>query len=253
MVAPAILMTAYAHYEANDYSEAIADADRFIALYPGNASTAYAYYIKAICYFEQIVDVGRDQAYTENAEVSLGDVIKRYPTTEYAVDARLKRDMVMDQLAGKEMTIGRFYLRSGNSIAAIGRFRTVVDRYQTTSHAPEALYRLVEAYLNLGLAHEATMDGAVLGYNYPGDVWYRDAYRLLTSKGLRAAVVPTDHDSRLPRLLPFGKHKETTVAPPAASVASGDSVAVNSAPAQATPAAPAKKKKSNFFHDVLGL
>jgi outer membrane protein assembly factor BamD len=250
----AILMTAYAHYEANDYSEAIADADRFIALYPGNASTAYAYYIKAICYFEQIVDVGRDQAYTQNAEVSLGDVIKRYPNTEYAVDARLKRDMVMDQLAGKEMTIGRFYLRSGDSIAAIGRFRTVVDRYQTTSHAPEALYRLVEAYLNLGLAHEATMDGAVLGYNYPGDVWYRDAYRLLTSKGLRAAVVPTDNESRLPRLLPFGKHKETTVAPPAASVASGaDGVAVNTQKPDAPPAPPPKKKKGNFFHDVLGL
>jgi outer membrane protein assembly factor BamD len=249
----AILMTAYAHYEANDYSEAIADADRFIALYPGNASTPYAYYIKAICYFEQIVDVGRDQAYTQNAEVALGDVIKRYPNTEYAVDARLKRDMVMDQLAGKEMTIGRFYLRDGNSIAAIGRFRTVVDRYQTTSHAPEALYRLVEAYLNLGLTHEATMDGAVLGYNYPGDVWYRDAYRLLTSKGLRAAVVPTDHDSHLPRLLPFGKHKETTVAPPAASVASGDSVAVNASAPEASPAPPPKKKKGNFFHDVLGL
>jgi outer membrane protein assembly factor BamD len=251
----AILMTAYAHYEANDYSEAIADADRFIALYPGNVSTPYAYYIKAICYFEQIVDVGRDQAYTQNAEVALGDVIKRYPNTEYAVDARLKRDMVMDQLAGKEMTIGRFYLRSGDSIAAIGRFRTVVDRYQTTSHAPEALYRLVEAYLNLGLTHEATMDGAVLGYNYPGDIWYRDAYRLLTSKGLRAAVVPTDHDSHLPRLLPFGKHKETTIAPPAASVAPGDSVAVNTA-APAAPAAPPPKKKTkkgNFFHDVLGL
>jgi outer membrane protein assembly factor BamD len=250
----AILMTAYAHYEANDYSEAVADADRFIALYPGNASTDYAYYIKAICFFEQIVDVGRDQAYTENAEVTLSDVIKRYPNTEYASDARLKRDMVMDQLAGKEMTIGRFYLRSGNSIAAIGRFRTVVDRYQTTSHAPEALYRLVEAYLNLGLAHEATMDGAVLGYNYPGDVWYRDAYRLLTSKGLRAAVVPTDHDSRLPRLLPFGKHKETTIAPPAASVEPGDTSAVNSAMvAPATQAPPVPKKKGNFFHDVLGL
>jgi outer membrane protein assembly factor BamD len=248
----AILMTAYAHYEANDYSEAIADTDRFIALYPGNASTDYAYYLKAICYFEQIVDVGRDQAFTENAQVALGDVIKRYPNTEYAVDARLKRDMVMDQLAGKEMTIGRFYLRSGNSIAAIGRFRTVVDRYQTTSHAPEALYRLVEAYLSLGLTHEATMDGAVLGYNYPGDVWYRDAYRLLTSKGLRAAVVPTENESHLPRLLPFGKHKETTIAPPAATVAPGDSVAVSTA-TPAAPAPPPPKKKSNFFHDVLGL
>ena len=249
----AILMTAYAHYEANDYSEAIADADRFIALYPGNASTPYAYYIKAICYFEQIVDVGRDQAYTENAQVALGDVIKRYPNTEYAVDARLKRDMVMDQLAGKEMTIGRFYLRSGNSIAAVGRFRTVVDRYQTTSHAPEALYRLVEAYLNLGLAHEATMDGAVLGYNYPGDIWYRDAYRLLTSKGLRSIPVPSENESHIPRLLPFGKHKETTIAPPAATAAPGDSVAVNTPAATTTPAAPPKKKKHSFFHDVLGL
>ena len=249
----AILMTAYAHYEANDYSEAIADADRFIALYPGNASTPYAYYIKAICYFEQIVDVGRDQAYTENAQVALGDVIKRYPNTEYAVDARLKRDMVMDQLAGKEMTIGRFYLRSGNSIAAVGLFRTVVDRYQTTSHAPEALYRLVEAYLNLGLAHEATMDGAVLGYNYPGDIWYRDAYRLLTSKGLRSIPVPSENESHIPRLLPFGKHKETTIAPPAATAAPGDSVAVNTPAATTTPAAPPKKKKHSFFHDVLGL
>jgi outer membrane protein assembly factor BamD len=252
----AILMTAYAHYEANDYSEAIADAERFIALYPGNASTDYAYYLKAICYFEQIVDVGRDQAFTENAEVALGDVIKRYPNTEYAVDARLKRDMVMDQLAGKEMTIGRFYLRGGNSIAAIGRFRTVVDRYQTTSHTPEALYRLVEAYMSLGLTHEATMDGAVLGYNYPGDVWYRDAYRLLTSRGLHAAVVPTENQSHIPRLLPFGKHKETTIAPPAASVAPGASVAVNTATpatAPARPPPPPKKKKGSFFHDVLGL
>ncbi len=254
----AILMTAYAHYEANDYSEAIADADRFIALYPGNASTPYAYYIKAICYFEQIVDVGRDQAYTQNAEVALGDVIKRYPNTEYAVDARLKRDMVLDQLAGKEMTIGRFYLRGGNSIAAIGRFRAVIDRYQTTSHTPEALYRLVEAYLNLGLTHEAVMDGAVLGYNYPGDVWYRDAYHLLTSKGLRAAVVPTENESRLPRILPFGKHKETTIAPPAVDVTPGDNVAVGATTAAPPPIAPtqqtpAKKKKTGFLHDILGL
>ena len=256
----AILMTAYAHYESNDYAEAIADADRFIALYPGNVSATYAYYLKAICYFEQITDVGRDQAYAENAQVSLGDVIKRYPNTEYASDARLKRDMVMDQLAGKEMTIGRFYLRSGDSIAAVGRFRTVIDRYQTTSHTPEALDRLVEAYLNLGLAHEATMNGAVLGYNYPGDIWYRDAYRLLTSRGLRPTVSPADHESRLPRLLPFGKHKETTVAPPAVRV--GDTTQVTQAGAPGAPDAaskpqqppPAKKaKKGDFFHDVLGL
>lgn len=251
----AILMTAYAHYEANDYSEAIADAERFISLYPGNASTAYAYYLKSICYFEQIVDVGRDQAYTQNAEVALSEVIKRYPNTEYASDARLKRDMVLDQLAGKEMTVGRFYLRAGDTVAALGRFRTVVDRYQTTSHTPEALYRLVESYLNLGLTHEATMNGAVLGYNYPGDVWYHDAYRLLTSKGLKPTVVPTDHDSRLPRLLPFGKHKETTVAPPAATVENGE--VVSSAPGQQptapAPEPPKKAKKGDFLHDILGL
>ena len=177
-----ILMTAYAHYQANAYAEAINDADRFITLYPGNAATPYAYYLKAVCYFEQIVDVGRDQASTESAQAALGDIVKRYPKTEYAADARVKLDMVSDQLAGKEMTIGRYYLRNNDPIAAIGRFKNVVDRYQTTSHAPEALYRLIEAYLTVGLVNEAIKDGAVLGYNYPGDIWYRDAYHLLTSK-----------------------------------------------------------------------
>ncbi len=250
----AILMTAYAHYEANSYAEAIADADQFIALYPGNAATDYAYYLKAICYFEQIVDVGRDQASTENAQVSLKEVIKRYPTTEYAVDAHLKLDMVSDQLAGKEMTVGRFYLRNGDPIAAIGRFRTVVDKYDTTSHTPEALYRLVAAYLTLGLTKEAVRDGAVLGYNYPGDIWYRDAYRLLTSRGLRPAVTPGGAQSALPRFLPFGRHKETTVAPPAVDVASGAEVTQPSTAAATTPAKPAKPaKKGDFWHDVLGL
>ena len=129
----AILMTAYAHYQANAYADAIADADRFITLYPGNAATPYAYYLKAICYFEQIVDVGRDQASTESAQGALGDIIKRYPRTEYAADAQVKLDMVSDQLAGKEMTIGRYYLRNNDPIAAIGRFRNVVEHYQTTS------------------------------------------------------------------------------------------------------------------------
>ena len=148
----AILMTAYAHYQGNAYADAIEDADRFISLYPGNPSTAYAFYLKAVCYFEQIVDVGRDQASTEQALAALSDVIARYPRSEYAADARLKIDMVRDQLAGKEMTIGRYYLRQGQTLAAIGRFRTVVDKYQTTSHTPEALYRLVEAYM-LSLIH----------------------------------------------------------------------------------------------------
>ncbi|MGI9170280.1 MAG: outer membrane protein assembly factor BamD [Caulobacteraceae bacterium] len=249
----AILMTAYAHYEANNYAEAIADADRFIALYPGNPSTAYAYYLKSVCYFEQIVDVNRDQASTENAQLAMRDVVKRYPNTEYALDARLKLDMVSDQLAGKEMTVGRFYLRAGDPIAAIGRFRTVIDRYQTTSHTPEALYRLVAAYLSLGLTKEAVRDGAVLGYNYPGDIWYRDAYRLLTSKGLRPAVTPAGAQTVLPRFLPFGRHKETTVAPPAVTVAADGATQPAAAP-NAQPPKPAKPaKKGDFIHDVLGL
>jgi outer membrane protein assembly factor BamD len=215
-----ILMEAYAHYQANAYGDAIADADRFISLYPGNVATKYAYYLKAICYFEQIVDVGRDQGDTENAEASLREVMRRYPGTEYAQDAKVKHDMVEDQLAGKEMTVGRFYLREGNPIAAIGRFHNVVNRYQTTSHAPEALYRLVEANLALGLVDEAKRNGAVLGFNYPGDIWYHDAYKLLTSKGLRLLVQPVEAKPRLPkvpRLLPFGKHKEITAAPPPVS------------------------------------
>lgn len=186
-----ILMQAFAHYEANNYADAIADADRFIQLYPGNPSAAYAHYLKAVCYFEQIVDVGRDQAATGQALDALRDVVLRYPHTEYAEDARLKIDMVNDQLAGKEMNIGRYYLRAGDTLAAIGRFRTVVDKYQTTSHTPEALYRLVEAYLTLGLTQEAKRDGSVLGFNYPGDAWYEDAYKLLTSKGLKPPVEPS--------------------------------------------------------------
>jgi len=210
----AILMTAFAHYQANNYAEAVGDAERFISLYPGNPTTAYAYYLKSICYFEQIVDVGRDQAATGQALAALNDVVQRYPRSEYASDARLKIDMVNDQLAGKEMTIGRYYLRQGDTLAAIGRFKTVIDRYQTTSHTPEALYRLVESYLTLGLLEEAKRNGAVLGYNYPGDGWYADAYKLLTNKGLRPAVEPSGRRSLLSRL-PFIKDKAATIKPPA--------------------------------------
>jgi outer membrane protein assembly factor BamD len=186
----AILMQAFAHYQGNSYEDAVADADRFIALYPGNPSAAYAYYLKAVCYFEQITDVGRDQAATEQARNALNEVIRRFPNTPYASDAKLKLDMVQDQLAGKEMTVGRWYLRNGQPLAAIGRFKNVIDRYQTPSHTPEALYRLVEAYLTLGLREEATRDGAVLGANYPGDRWYGAAYSLLTSKGLKPQTAP---------------------------------------------------------------
>ena len=263
-----ILMTAYAHYMANNYAEAISDSDQFIQLYPGNVSTPYAYYLKAICYFEQIVDVGRDQASTSEAGEALREVAKRYPLTEYAADARLKIDMVQDQLAGKEMTIGRFYLRSGDPMGAIGRFKTVVDKYQTTSHAPEALYRLVEAYLTIGLIGEAQRNAAVLGYNYPGDPWYADAYALMASKGYQPTVAPNPAGHRGPHFPLFGfghPDKDTTLPPPAASPPPGQ-VTDAGAAAQATAdanagaplpagqtATPAPPKKTGFLHGFLGL
>ena len=199
----AILMTAYAHYEDGDYADAIGDADRFISLYPGNASAGYAYYLKAVCYFEQIIDVGRDQAATEQALSTLRDITRRFPRTQYASDARLKIDMVNDQLAGKEMTIGRFYQQNAEPLAAMRRFKDVLDRYQTTSHTPEALYRLVALDLTLGLNDDAKRNAAVLGANFPGDRWYVDAYKLMVAKGLRPAVVPKTQKS-LPEKLHIG-------------------------------------------------
>ncbi|HYF22699.1 MAG TPA: outer membrane protein assembly factor BamD [Caulobacteraceae bacterium] len=191
----AILMQAYAYYSGNQYAEAVSAADRFIQLYPGSPSASYAYYLKSMCYFEQIVDVGRDQGATMQALAALRDVSQRYPSTDYARDARVKIDMVNDQLAGKEMSVGRWYLRNNQPLAAIGRFKTVVDKYQTTSHTPEALYRLVEAYLTLGLTDEAERNGAVLGHNYAGDRWYADAYGLLTDRGLKPDVAPGQADA----------------------------------------------------------
>jgi outer membrane protein assembly factor BamD len=205
----AILMQAYAHYEANEYDEAIGDADRFIQLYPGNPSTAYAYYLKAVCYFERILDVGRDQASTGQALNALREVTNRYPKTEYAQDARLKIDMVNDQLAGKEMTVGRWYLRNGQPLAAVNRFKGVIDRYQTTSHTPEALYRLVEANLTLGLFEEAKRNAAVLGANYPGSRWYVDAYKLMNSHNLRPAAPQGDRKSLTEKLLGGGDDKKS--------------------------------------------
>jgi outer membrane protein assembly factor BamD len=186
----AIVMTIYANYQGGNYQEATAAADQFIHLYPGSELTPYAYYMKAIGSFEQIVDVGRDQAYTTSALGLLGDVVRRYPDTEYAQDARVKIDMVRDQLAGKEMEIGRWYLMDNQPLAALGRFKSVATEYQTTSHTPEALYRLVEANETMGLHDEAVRVGAVLGYNYPGDRWYAKAYKLLTEKGDAPAVKP---------------------------------------------------------------
>lgn len=201
----AILMQIYAYYQNGNYTESIAASDRFIQLFPGSPSAAYAYYMKATCNFEQIVDVGRDQGYAANALAGLRDVARRYPGSSYATDAMVKMDMVNDQLAGKEMTIGRYYQRADQPLAAINRYKTVVESetYQRTSHTPEALYRLVELYLALGLQDEATRNGSVLGFNYPGSPWYQEAYVLLTNDGQRPSVEPSgERESWLRRIIP---------------------------------------------------
>ena len=175
------LMSAYSLYEAGNYGEAIIAADRFIQLHPGHRDIAYAYYLKAISYYVQIVDVGRDQKTTELALKALDDVVRRFPDSKYARDAKLKLDFTRDHLAGKEMEIGRYYLNRSQYLAAMNRFRRVIDNYQTTTHVPEALERLVECDLALGLTDEAKTNAAVLGHNYPGNEWYSDAYSLVTS------------------------------------------------------------------------
>jgi outer membrane protein assembly factor BamD len=184
----AMLFSAYSYYEANKYAEAINATDRFIKLHPGNKHVAYAYYLKSVCYYEQITDVGRDQDSTRRASEALREVMRRFPRTEYARDAQLKLDMTRDHLAGKEMAIGRFYQKDHNYIAAINRFRNVLRDYQTTSHTPEALHRLTETYLALGVDTEAQSAAAVLGYNYPGNKWYQRSYDLLQTKDLKPKV-----------------------------------------------------------------
>lgn len=180
----AMLMTAFANYSSADYDEAVATAQRFISLHPGNESTPYAYYLIAMSYYDQIYDVGRDQATTVNAEASLQQVVRRYPDSDYARDARLKLELTHDHLAGKEMAIGRFYQKENQQLAAIGRFKNVVKNYETTSQTEEALHRLVESYVSLGIIQEAKLVGSVLGHNYPSSEWYEDSYDLLAEYGV---------------------------------------------------------------------
>ena len=174
------LMSAFSYYAARDYAKSIQASQRFLSIHPGNKDAPYAYYLIALNYYEQISDVTRDQKITQQAMNALNDVVRRYPNTRYASDSRLKLDLVNDHLAGKEMTIGRLYQRSGRWLAASMRFRKVIDTYQTTSHTPEALYRLVESYLVLGIPEEAQKAAAVLGANYPGNEWYAKAHGLMT-------------------------------------------------------------------------
>ncbi|MGB3167312.1 MAG: outer membrane protein assembly factor BamD [Alteraurantiacibacter sp.] len=173
------LMSSFSYYAAREYNLAIRNASRFLSIHPGNEDAPYAYYLIALSYYEQISDVERDQAITRQALQALNEIVRRYPRSPYAADARLKIDLVNDHLAGKEMEIGRFYQKTGQWLASSLRFQNVVDDYQTTSHAPEALYRLVESNLAIGVPEEAQRYAAVLGTNYPGNEWYERAYELM--------------------------------------------------------------------------
>jgi len=180
----ALIMQAFTYHKNKDYENSRAAAQRFIDFYPADEDAAYAQYLLAISYYDQIDDVGRDQGLTFQALQSLRTVIERYPDSEYARSSILKFDLAFDHLAAKEMEIGRYYLKKGNFSASINRFRVVIEQFQTTSHTAEALHRLVEAYLSLGLDAEAQTAGAILGHNFKSTEWYKDSYRLLTGRGL---------------------------------------------------------------------
>tara|TARA_Y100000813_G_C24107014_1_gene325896 strand:- start:184 stop:1032 length:849 start_codon:yes stop_codon:yes gene_type:complete len=182
------IMAAYGYYKSNNYQEAIAALDRFIELHPTHKDVGYAYYLKGLAYYEQISDVTRDQRMTSLALESLKEVVTRFPESKFARDAKFKLELTYDHLAGKEMEIGRYYHNQHQYLAAINRFRTVVDKYQTTTHVPEALHRLTEAYLALGLTDEARKTASVLGHNFPGSEWYMDSYEMLTGEHVRPQV-----------------------------------------------------------------
>jgi outer membrane protein assembly factor BamD len=180
----ALIMSAYTHYEAQAYDEAITAARRYVSLHPGSPDAAYAQYLIGASYFDQIPDITREQSRTEKAIAALDEVVRRYPNTEYAVAARKKIDVARDQLAGKEIQVGLYYMKRRDFTGAINRFKVVVTRYQTTRHVEEALARLTEAYLSLGIVDEAQTSAAVLGHNFPDSRWYKDAYALVKSRGL---------------------------------------------------------------------
>ncbi len=178
-----LIMSAYTNYESEQYTDSITSAKRYVTLYPGTEDAAYAQYLIAESYYKQIVDVGRDQARAEKASVAYREVIEKYPESEYAVQAREKLEIARDQLAGKEMDVGRYYLSKKQYLASINRFKVVVTDYQTTRHIEEALHRLTESYYALGLVSEAQTAAAILGHNYPDSSWYKDSYSLLSSGG----------------------------------------------------------------------
>ncbi len=201
----ALIMQAFAYHRDKDYENSRSASQRFIDFYPDDDDAAYAQYLLALSYYDQIDEVGRDQGLTFQALQSLRQVIERYPDSEYAKSAILKFDLAFDHLAGKEMEVGRYYLRRGNYIASINRFRVVVEDFQTTSHTAEALHRLVESYLSLGLIQEAQTAGAILGYNFRSTDWYEDSYKLLTGRGLQLEAAGDNWLSQIYRQMIQGR------------------------------------------------
>lgn len=201
----ALIMQAFAYHKAQDYPSSRGAAQRFLDFYPADSDAAYAQYLLALSYYDQIDEVGRDQGLTMKALEELRKVIEVYPDSEYADSAVLKFDLAFNHLAAKEMEVGRYYLKRRNYAAAASRFRIVVEKFQTTSHTPEALYRLVEAYLGLGLTGEAQTAGAILGHNFRGTEWYQDAYALLSGQGLSTSVVSGNWLSQVYRQMVRGE------------------------------------------------
>jgi outer membrane protein assembly factor BamD len=199
-----LLMSAYAHYEAQDYDSTIGAAQRYITLHPGSPDAAYAQYLIAASYFDQIPDISRDQGRTEKAIASLEEVVRKYPNSEYASAARRKLEAARDQLAGKEMDIGRYYMERRDFTGAINRYKTVVTQYQRTRHVEEALARLTEAYMAVGVVGEAQTAAALLGHNFPESQWYKDAYTLVKSQGLEPSENRGSWMSRALRVISRG-------------------------------------------------
>lgn len=200
-----LIMTAFAYHSGGQYAESRGAAQRFLDVYPADDDAAYAQYLLALSYYDQIDEVGRDQGLTYQALQALREVIEKFPDSEYARSAMLKFDLAFDHLAAKEMEVGRFYLKREQYSAAINRFRVVVEDFQTTSHTPEALHRLVEAYLSLGLTDEAQTAGAILGYNFQSTPWYQESYALLTGRGLKLKSAGDNWLSQVYRQMVQGK------------------------------------------------
>jgi len=200
----ALLMTTFSQYQAGKYDDAIGSAQHYIGLYPDTTDTPYVYYLEAMSYYNQIPDVDHDQDRAQKAAVLFAQIVEKFPKSDYAEDARYKLQVTRDQLAGKEMNVGRYYLTHGNYTAAINRFHVVLAKYQNTRHTEEALERLTEAYLALGIANEAQTAAAVLGHNYPNSPWYKDAFNHLQSGGLQPREDEGSWISKTFRKLSFG-------------------------------------------------